>query len=85
MSTRCRGQGQVPQERATLQSSTIRRAVQSQSEGKNVMDPAIEILESYGLVADQDSLRILEFGKKQVLQLHNKLSLLSGENCMMLA
>jgi hypothetical protein len=37
------------------------------------MHAAIELLETYGLIADEDSLRIPEFDKKKAFQLHEKL------------
>jgi hypothetical protein len=37
------------------------------------MDPAIELLEEYGLVRDEDSLRAIGFSKSKILRLHRKL------------
>jgi hypothetical protein len=37
------------------------------------MDEAIELLESNGLVRDEDSLRVTEFSKKKILRLHEQL------------
>jgi hypothetical protein len=37
------------------------------------VDPAIELLESYGLVRDEDSLGVTEFSKKKITRLHREL------------
>src|SRR5437588_2563801 len=37
------------------------------------MDPAIETLESYGLVRDEDSLQVAAFSKTKILRLHREL------------
>jgi len=37
------------------------------------MNPCLEVLEKYGLVADEDSFRVLEFATKPALKLHQEL------------
>jgi hypothetical protein len=37
------------------------------------MDDAIELLERHGLVRDEDSLRVMEFGKRKIARLHREL------------
>jgi hypothetical protein len=37
------------------------------------MDEAVELLERYGLVRDEDSLRVPEFSKTKILRLHREL------------
>ena len=41
--------------------------------GEYLVDPSLELLEQYGLVADEDSFRVLEFDRKRAFKLHREL------------